>query len=126
MGHFAEIQSCIPRHRIQFYDAGVRRGVSALLLREGAQLLGWTTLAALALVCAGIWAVNAAPRKTYPPGGSAMTCEELLQIASRIGRGLLESGAEAYRVENSVHYVIEATIWAAAMYSRFQTTCISI
>ena len=37
-----------------------------------------------------------------------MTCEELLQIASRIGRGLLESGAEAYRVENSVHYVIEA------------------
>lgn len=25
-----------------------------------------------------------------------MTCEELLQIASRIGRGLLESGAEAY------------------------------
>ena len=26
VGHFAEIQSCIPRHRIQFYDAGVRRG----------------------------------------------------------------------------------------------------
>lgn len=37
-----------------------------------------------------------------------MTSEELLQIASRIGCGLLESGAEAYRVENSIHYVIEA------------------
>ncbi len=37
-----------------------------------------------------------------------MTCEELLSIAAHIGRGLLESGAEAYRVENSVHYVVEA------------------
>ena len=37
-----------------------------------------------------------------------MTCEEIIQIASQIGRGLLESGAEAYRVENSIHYVIEA------------------
>ncbi len=37
-----------------------------------------------------------------------MTCEELLRIAAHIGRGLLESGAEAYRVENSVHYVVEA------------------
>lgn len=37
-----------------------------------------------------------------------MTCEELLRIAARIGQGLLESGAEAYRVENSVHYVVEA------------------
>ena len=42
--------------------------LSALLLREGAQLLGWTTLAALALVCAGIWAVNAAPRKNLSSG----------------------------------------------------------
>lgn len=37
-----------------------------------------------------------------------MTCEEIIQIAARIGQGLLESGAEAYRVENSIHYVIEA------------------
>ena len=37
-----------------------------------------------------------------------MTCEELIKIAAHIGQGLLESGAEAYRVENSVHYVIEA------------------
>ena len=37
-----------------------------------------------------------------------MTCEEILQIATRIGLGLLESGAEAYRVENSVHYVVDA------------------
>ena len=37
-----------------------------------------------------------------------MTGEELITIASHIGHGLLESGAEAYRVENSVHYVIEA------------------
>ena len=37
-----------------------------------------------------------------------MTCEELLSISAHIGRGLLESGAEAYRVENSVHYVIDA------------------
>lgn len=37
-----------------------------------------------------------------------MTCEEILRIAAHIGRGLLESGAEAYRVENSVHYVVEA------------------
>lgn len=37
-----------------------------------------------------------------------MTCEELLRVAAQIGRGLLESGAEAYRVENSVHYVVEA------------------
>ena len=33
-----------------------------------ALLLGWTTLAALALVCAGIWAVNAAPRKNLSSG----------------------------------------------------------
>ena len=37
-----------------------------------------------------------------------MTCEEILPIAARIGRGLLESGAEAYRVEDSVHHVVEA------------------
>lgn len=37
-----------------------------------------------------------------------MTCEEIIQIAARIGQGLLESGAEAYRVENSIHHVIEA------------------
>lgn len=37
-----------------------------------------------------------------------MTCDELLQIAGRIGQGLLESGAEAYRVENSVHHVVGA------------------
>lgn len=37
-----------------------------------------------------------------------MTCERLLQISARIGRGLIESGAEAYRVEDSLHYVIEA------------------
>lgn len=37
-----------------------------------------------------------------------MTCEEILSIGAHIGQGLLESGAEAYRVENSVHYVVEA------------------
>ncbi len=37
-----------------------------------------------------------------------MTCEELINIASHIGLGLLESGAEAYRVETSVHHVVEA------------------
>jgi uncharacterized membrane protein YjjP (DUF1212 family) len=37
-----------------------------------------------------------------------MTCREILPISMQIGRGLLESGAEAYRVENSVHHVIEA------------------
>ena len=37
-----------------------------------------------------------------------MTCEEILSIAARIGQGLLESGAEAYRVENSVLHVVNA------------------
>ena len=37
-----------------------------------------------------------------------MTCEEILPLAARIGRGLIESGAEAYRVEDSVHRVVEA------------------
>lgn len=37
-----------------------------------------------------------------------MTCEEILAIAARIGQGLLESGAEAYRVENSVLHVVDA------------------
>ena len=37
-----------------------------------------------------------------------MTCEELLRIAGCIGRGLLESGAEAYRVEDSLRRVIAA------------------
>ncbi len=44
--------------------------LSALLLREGAQLLGRSTLAALALVCAGIWAVNTAPKENLSSGGN--------------------------------------------------------
>ena len=36
-----------------------------------------------------------------------MTYEEILSIGAHIGRGLLEFGAEAYRVENSVQKVVE-------------------